>query len=138
MILFDRDMNRIRTWEELPTDLNPFYPQVIFSMPEDREGTVWISHYNRGIFSYDKQNDRFKNYPLSHSIVELQRWRITGIVEDQERMVWADSMIGAYFLDKSLPDNPTFYLVDDTTLRVSYIWSICLDHQSSVWFATEG
>jgi len=138
VVLFDENMNRIRTWEELPTSLNPFRPNVIFSITDDRDGTVWISHYNRGIFSYDNEHDRFINYSLKHPLAELMNWRITEIIEDQHGIIWAGSFLGAYYHTKHDLHDTDFHLIEDTILRISYVWSICEDPEGTVWFGTQG
>jgi signal transduction histidine kinase/ligand-binding sensor domain-containing protein/DNA-binding response OmpR family regulator len=138
VILFDENMNRLKSWEELHTDLNPFGNDVIYSISDDRDDNVWISHYNRGIFSYDKKHDRFINYPLTHPLANLPVWRIRDIMEDHEGIIWAVSGVGVYYRDKRSPQDTKFQVVDDSTLSVSDTWCLCEDYEGSVWFGTQG
>lgn len=108
---------------------------IINSITEDKSGNIWLAT-DQGISMYDKNNDAFTNYTLSHLYKEEADIRHVFI--DHQNRVWSTCRWGLFVIDASanelIPASRLFpFLKEAATHSTS---SVFQSNPSSFWVGT--
>lgn len=116
----------------------------IYSILEDRDGTVWIGTYGGGINIFKEKKfyhsgNQLKNYP------KMAGEKVRHIIQDRDGSVWVASTDGLLLVDSipTIVDNTLFHLYNRessnvTGMRSNDIFWLLNDKQNNIWMASLG
>ena len=121
---------------------NSLSDDVILSLFEDNDGTLWIGTQNGGLNKYIRETDsfvRYQNNPTDSTSISNNF--IRKIYEDNQGTLWIGTMAGG--LNKMNKEKGTFkhYVWDrndDTTLPSNYVYEIFEDSLERLWIGAFG
>lgn len=105
-------------------------------------GEIWASFYGSGVYWWDSESDRFRQYRHDPS----DRWSLSddvvlALLEDRTGIVWLGTETGG--VNTFNPATRAFrhfrYQKDDpNSLPNRVVWSVIEDHGGDLWIATDG
>lgn len=108
---------------------------LIRTIYKDRVGTIWIGS-ERGLYKYDKANDRFIGYfysPINSASLSAN-WVWT-IFEDSNKDFWVGTNLGLNKLDRETGNAIHYYEQDG--LPSNSIYAILEDEKAQLWISTD-
>lgn len=140
LLLYDSSMKlKRRFFNEFGTLglLNNTY-SLMYSIYEDSDGLIWIGTWGLGLVLYDISSDKIVHCMASPPPGSLNfHMRIGGILEDKEKTIWVGTNNGLFYLKKNYRLDTNFQLVETIPKSSSWIRGMCLDHNGSIWVATD-
>ncbi|MCU4158311.1 response regulator [Carboxylicivirga sp. A043] len=114
------------------------YPHI-YSLLEDRNGTLWIGTTEGGLGRLDAGASQFKNYYISEQEGSISSRAIMTICEDKEGQLWMGTW--AHGLNLYDRDNDSFinYLhnpADSTSISHDNVYALCEDADGNLWAGT--
>jgi ligand-binding sensor domain-containing protein/anti-sigma regulatory factor (Ser/Thr protein kinase) len=110
---------------------------IITSIFKNKTGIIWIGTYFHGVYSYDKQNNRFRNYlsdPQNPNVV-------MSVLQDYSGSVWAGTFGNGLKCIDMKNDKTTTYNVNpasSNSITSSRIISLYQSKDSIIWIGTYG
>ncbi len=110
------------------------------SLAQDKEGNMWMSYWNNGLFKYIPSKNLMIPYKelVADKTLEIQH-QVISIYEDSKKNIWLGTQdMGVWWLNPST--GKTFHYVHDPTdpnsISDNRILSIIEDSQGNIWVAT--
>ncbi len=128
-------------YQNNPIDLNSLGENRVYSLLEDKSGTLWIGT-GGGLSKVDRKPKKFKHYrteandPNSLNVSEV--WCF---YEDREGVLWIGTNGGGLNRFDRRNNTFTFYRNDSRnpkSLSEDRVWSIMADNHGSLWIGTNG
>lgn len=131
--LYSIEVGQPNSIRHLPAkDLN------ILSIFADHKGCIWMGTFGDGLFIYDPDSGQLINKNESHGISNNSILNIDGI----ENRVWLTTLGGVTEIEWK--ENPVVHPLSITdfknkyNLPAGYVYDVFVDHEGTVWFATDG
>ena len=123
-----------------PGNLTSLSSNTVFSIFEDRVGTIWVATDN-GLNSFDRKTGLFKRYQndpkniYSISSNKLISWNGSGIKEDQEGNLWIGTDKGLNKLNRERTVFTAYFRkpTDDYSLSSNDIYTLEIDREGILW-----
>ena len=138
----DETTNSLRLVLPDPSEPPGHLNNVVGSMLEDRQGTIWVGTASGGLVGYDPRTGkhvRFRHDPADPT--SLGRAEIRALLEDRSGVLWVGTGQGG--LNKTVRRTPTFVTwnhdpTDPTSISHDYITGISEGASGDVWIGTGG
>jgi signal transduction histidine kinase/ligand-binding sensor domain-containing protein len=143
---FDRETGRFTRVPHVPPDPGDVKQERIYTIAEDRMGTLWLGTHGRGLSEYDPATGAF-TYHLQREGVSASGARTTlsnnwvlDVLEGQSGMLWVGTREGLNVYDRETsrwrayqhdPDDPT-------SLAHNWVASLYQDRDGMLWVGTLG
>ncbi|MAP01942.1 MAG: hypothetical protein CMD01_03900 [Flavobacteriales bacterium] len=115
-------------WNEL---ILPSNTSNVSDIDQDSDGLFWISTYDRGVFSYDMNQNTFTHYDQKHGLISST---IRGVFIDSKNRIWLSSKNGASRIENKTIKN----FNKKNGLLEENINTISEDLEQNIWFGTDG
>ena len=109
---------------------DPFFNMQIQSIHEDKQGTLWVASYGKGVFFYNQKTGQSGNFRYNASNANsLPNNYVNSLYEDSNENLWFCTEGGLteynkhtkqftrYLAGDGLPDNQVFRIVEDNNGR---------------------
>ena len=100
---------------------------------QDFSGRIWFATLGGGLFSYDKEEDRWTRYPLDGSAGSIM---VTCILEDRNHDLWFGSEGSGLFFYNHQSQEFTKHFTEEDGLPNSVIYKLIEDWDGAVWGTT--
>lgn len=126
--LLKKGEKTFRTFVSIPNDTTSLFGNVIHSIHEDRQQSIWISTAE-GLNKYNPESDNFTRYSPS-----LKNNHIVSVISDNKNNIWSSSTSGISKLD---PATGNFVYFDQSNGLLSkeyYVNSCFIDGNNEIYF----
>lgn len=108
-----------------------------FTMCLDSEGNIWVSGWDSGVFHYDIENSRFRNYLMNDKTPVLQG-RIHTIKELDKNILYIGSDHGLTLFNYRTNEFTikSFNKYHDKGLSDNFVYDTFKDKEGGIWVAT--
>ncbi len=145
----ETDYNHPTVTHYLPDNANPtaLSHEVVFTMYEDRQGTLWIGTAGGGLDKHEKKKEvvhgqtietdifiHYKNNP--EDFTSLSNNHISGIYESHKGDFWIGTSIGLNKMDRKTGKCKVYTVKDG--LPNNAIFGIVEDDKENLWISTQG
>jgi ligand-binding sensor domain-containing protein len=104
---------------------------IVTGIHEDRNGRMWITTFNKGLWQFDKRTGKFTSYRIELPN-QNERNTCMGIFEDQRGMFWIPSPGG---LNRFDPNTGRFTMYANPNPD-SFMFTVCQDASGGLWVGT--
>ncbi|MCG8580695.1 MAG: ATP-binding protein [Bacteroidales bacterium] len=114
------------------------YPHV-YSVLEDKNGTLWVGTTEGGLGRLDANADSFKNYYAEERKGDISSRAIMTIYEDKKGQLWMGTWAHGLNLYDRSNDSFITYLHsanDSTTISHDNVYALCEDNDGYLWAGT--
>ncbi|MCJ8271076.1 MAG: hypothetical protein MJK04_16950, partial [Psychrosphaera sp.] len=124
------------------TDPGSLSHNVVSSLFEDSQGTLWVGTYGGGLNRYQTQQNRFTHF--NHDLADLNSLSddvIMSIYEDKQGAIWVGTQAGG--LNKLDTQRQAFghvkrHATSPDSLSNNNVWSLYKDSKGILWVGTDG
>jgi ligand-binding sensor domain-containing protein/serine phosphatase RsbU (regulator of sigma subunit) len=128
-------LSRSSGGESIRDFLNLHGEEIEF-LKEDRDGTVWIGTFDKGVSSYSRSGEFIVEEELNHNISQKQ---VRAMEIDQDNYLWVGTMEGLIYYDiKNRELVNLFFRSLEVDLLGNSISALLVDQQNRVWVGSEG
>ncbi|HEX2532836.1 MAG TPA: two-component regulator propeller domain-containing protein [Chitinophagaceae bacterium] len=123
-----------------PKDNTSLRRSHILSLHEDSKGNIWVGTFNGGLSMYDRQRDRFINYPPDPNNPEkLSNKGVTSILEDRSGNLWVGTYYNLNRLDRKTGKFSRILARPEDPAGLSNDGITCLfeDSRGTIWVGTQ-
>ena len=113
----------------------------VMDITEDERGMLWFGMGNLGVLSYDRKQNRWRQYKHDPGNPATLRGKwARAVISDRQGHIWIGTDAGLDRLDYRTSQITHF--VNDpkalSSLSSNYIMSLCLDRAGRLWIGTDG
>lgn len=130
---------KVKTYKNVPSDINSLNHNSIYDVFEDKNGSIWIGTYFGGINVVHQASTPFKVLSVSDNPKNFNINVISTIYQDESNDVWVGTEnSGLNHLDKNLNRISVFRNSINNTNSLSYnhVKGIIKDDKGRFWIAT--
>ncbi|MDR3628537.1 MAG: two-component regulator propeller domain-containing protein [Ignavibacteriaceae bacterium] len=124
-----------------PLEGNSISDNFIWTIYEDRSGTLWIGTNSCGISKFDRQTEKFKNYTYNPNNPNcLSNNNVRAILEDSKGNLWIGTEGGGLNkFDRKKQKFTTYYHnpLDKNSLSNNVVISVFEDKSGFLWLGTD-
>ncbi|UCH13193.1 MAG: hypothetical protein JSV22_08750 [Bacteroidales bacterium] len=113
--------------------------RMILGISEDREGNIWIATNNQGLFSYNPESGKVKNYMRDPSNPNsLSNNRVKALCMDNNGFIWVGTGNGLNIYNRETDNFRRFFSdpYDKKTISQNNIEKIYQDKNNNIWIGT--
>lgn len=127
---FDYFLNR-------PGDSNQKFSNMVSTTLIDKEGILWMSTIEGGIYKIILQKDNFEHHLMVSDAHNKLENEVRAIYSDKENRLWMASKAGALKIFSHNHEVKNLFPNFDAD-KFGLIYSIIEDHKSNIWLGTKG
>jgi two-component sensor histidine kinase/ligand-binding sensor domain-containing protein len=114
---------------------------VVTRLSEDRDGNIWIGTENDGLYLYNKQVKRFRNFRNSFDPASLSNNSIWSIYKDRNQNMWVGTYSGPinlYDVNRKQFSHYNNKPWDGNSISQNSVLFLTEDKHHNVWIGTDG
>ncbi|MFW6019109.1 MAG: ligand-binding sensor domain-containing protein [Bacteroidales bacterium] len=139
LFVFDPDsinQEKVKSYYHDPDSEGSLSSNIIYSLYEDDNQTMWVSTYNGGLNKYDRKNDHFLSYSYdADNPGSIPTNKVFSINQGQNGFLWIGTM-GAG-LSKMNPYTGKFSQFQEKDgLSNNVVYDVIQDHSGYLWLST--
>ncbi len=139
IIIFNPVIKQFKDYYKKPGDLNAVKNIPILTLSTDNEGKFWIGTWTKGIFTFDSNTGKIKNYVYYPNNPKTPRGNIIwSIVHDSFGQVWIGTNKGLLKYNKETDDFMSYVadISDNKSISENFIRKIFEDQKGVLWIGT--
>ncbi|HEX8517857.1 MAG TPA: two-component regulator propeller domain-containing protein [Bacteroidia bacterium] len=110
-----------------------FITGEVSALTQDKSGTIWIGTREKGVFTYDKRNNKFHNFSAKNNLSTLN---VNSIITTADNRVVIATTEGVFFHD--LENKSITHLTTLDGLLHNNVVKIFEDTKRRIWFCSNG
>ncbi len=131
------DGTNFTVYRRKPGDSFSLRSNEILALHEDRAGNLWVGTSGGALSYYDREKDRFINYPAEISAESLSRnGVIRSICSDYLGMIWIAQFESPYILDPVTHHISRINIADSSLLAQMTLFCVFEDSRRRMWVGT--
>ena len=129
-------LNRYDPVEDRFYHIPGFEGVFVQDIMEDRDGTIWVCTFGKGLFRYTPSTQEWKNYPtLFSDKSDLRLPKLTDIMQDAKGNIWVGTEGMGLF--RYLPESDSFKNYESKDgLPNNVVFKILDDDYGNLWLST--
>ena len=135
LVLYDRTSNRFQPFAPTP-DMERLHNQVIYSLFEDSNGTLWVGTENEGLFAYLSSGELRVYRSSDQSDTSIGANAINVIFEDHLFRLWIGTNGGGLNRYNPEQDNFVSYTSRKNGLSGDFVYGIQESRFGNLWVST--